>query len=153
MTALWFACWLVLTGSGSGGELAVGAACALLAAGASEVAWGAHLTMFSADPRLLRAALLIPPWVVVDTGRVVGALIRYLTTGQAPRSQLRVVSFDPGPPTSARAAARRALTIGLFTLPPNSIAIGIDAERRQLLYHQLVAAPLPRLLRLLGVAA
>lgn len=154
LSALWLGVWLLLTSKATWDELAVGAVCALIAGAAGEAAWGAYLTAFGADPRLLLQALRVPPLLVADTVRVFAVLLRHLFTRDKAGSILRTVRFDPGPPDDAHARARRALAIGLFTMTPNGIAIGIGVgpDGGQLLYHQLVAAPLPRLLRRLGGA-
>lgn len=150
LTALWYGAWLLLTETFSAGELAVGAGCALIAGLASEVAWGAHLTAFGADPHALWQTARVPWMIVADTGRVFVVLFWHLFTRRKAGSLLRVMRFDPGAPDDPKAAARRALAIGLVTMSPNSIAIGIDNRKRQLLYHQLVATPVPPLLRELG---
>jgi multisubunit Na+/H+ antiporter MnhE subunit len=152
LTALWFGAWLLLTATLAPAELVVGAICALVSGAASEVAWGAHLTAFGADRRLLPAVLRLPPLLVTDSARIFAVLFLHLFTRRKAGSCLRVVAFDPGDPDDPKAAARRALAIGLFTMTPNSIAIGIDHDKRQLLYHQLAATDVPRLLRDLGAA-
>jgi hypothetical protein len=53
----------------------------------------------------------------------------------------------------ARAIARRTLTILYTTLPPNTIVIGIDRRRNQLLLHLLEPAPLPDTVRRLETRA
>ena len=152
LTALWFGLWLLLTEKLTAAELAVGAACALVAGAASEVAWSAHLTAFGADPRALLQAARVPAMLVADTGRVFAVLFLHLFTRRKAASLLRVVPFDPGAADDPKDAARRALAIGLLTMTPNAIAIGIHADKRQLLVHQLVDTGVPRLLRKLGAA-
>ena len=147
---MWLGAWLLFTGKFTRGELAVGAVCALLAAVASEIAWGTHLTAFGADPRALAQAYYLPGLMVADAVQVFKVLFRHLFTRRKAQSLMLVVGFDGGAPDDPNDAARRALAIGYTTMTPSNVVIGIDEKKGRMLYHQLEKSDLPQMTRKLG---
>ncbi|MCA1664809.1 MAG: hypothetical protein LC659_11155, partial [Myxococcales bacterium] len=55
-SALWFGAWLLFVEKFSNAELIVGAVCSVVAAFASEMAWGTHLTAFGGVLRAVAQA-------------------------------------------------------------------------------------------------
>lgn len=141
----WFAWWVVLMAlwiiaddSVATDELLAGAGAAALAALLAEVAGYQAATR----PRLRRAwlgpALRLPADVARDTALLFKALWRRLVHGEAPRSAFLEVPVRFGQRTN-EGAARRALLVAGRSLAPNSLALGLDAQRNVLVVHQLVA--------------
>lgn len=147
---MWLGAWLLFTGRFTRGELVVGAVCALLAAVASEIAWGTHLTAFGADPRALAQAYYLPGLMVADAVQLFKVLFRHLFTRHEAQSLMLVVGFDGGAPDDPNDAARRALAIGYTTMTPSNVVLGIDEKKGRMLYHQLEPSDLPKLTRKLG---
>jgi multisubunit Na+/H+ antiporter MnhE subunit len=149
LTLLWLGLWLLLEQKWAADELLIGAACALVAALATEAAWGVHLTSFAARPRLLLQAWRLP-WIYLSgTVEIFTVLALHLFTRRKAASLLREVRFDAAP-DDPQASARRALAIGYTTMTPNFVIIGIDQERCTMLYHQLRATEVPEMTRRLG---
>lgn len=93
--------------------------------------------------------LLSLPWyVLVDLLLVARVLLRDLLGRRAP-SLFRSAPWRPVK-NNGRDTARRVLAIACTTVSPNCIAIGIDCERGQFLFHQLQADRLPRFTCTLG---
>jgi hypothetical protein len=118
-------------------EAIAGALAAGLAAVACMAATRTARARYGGVPELaaLRAAAALPAAIVRDTFVVFGALFARLT-GRDVRDALVAIPFDAG---SANASGtRRALVVALKGLSPNSVPVGIDAERGVLLVHELV---------------
>jgi Na+/H+ ion antiporter subunit len=73
--------------------------------------------------------------VPADVVLVSRELLAQLISRRASRGELRAVPFKGG--KDAHALGRSALTESLGSFTPNTIVIGIDAERDLLLVHQL----------------
>jgi hypothetical protein len=73
--------------------------------------------------------------VPLDVVLVSRQLVAQLVSPRAHRGELRAVPFKGG--QDAHALGRSALTESLGSFTPNTIVIGIDAERDLLLVHQL----------------
>jgi hypothetical protein len=73
--------------------------------------------------------------VPLDVVLVSRQLLAQLMSPRARRGELRAVPFEGG--EDAHALGRFALTESLGSFAPNTIVIGIDAERDLLLVHQL----------------
>lgn len=87
----------------------------------------------------LGPAVRLAAEVARDTGIVFAALWRRLARGAEPASEFREVPVRFGPET-VEGKTRRALLIGGTSLAPNTIALGIDAERNVMIVHRLVPA-------------
>lgn len=90
----------------------------------------------------------LPWYVALDVAEVVAVLFRSFTGAHIP-SLFRSVPWRKNA-ESARATAARVLATAYTTVSPNCIVIGIDRDRRQVLFHQLRRAPLPPATRRLG---
>ena len=90
----------------------------------------------------------LPANVAVDLALVLWVLLLDLMGRRAPglfrSSAWRANSDDP------RDLARRALAVAYTTVSPNCVVVGIDRDRRQILFHQLKKDPLPEMTRRLG---
>jgi hypothetical protein len=82
--------------------------------------------------RSWRLAITIPRDIAVLCSEAVAQLVR----PRAARGAFRAVRFNAVEPTP-QDTARRALTEALGSLAPNTVVVGVDAERGLLLVHQL----------------
>jgi multisubunit Na+/H+ antiporter MnhE subunit len=73
--------------------------------------------------------------VPLDVALVSRQLVAQLISPRASRGELRAVPFRAG--EDAHGLGRTALTESLGSFTPNTIVIGVDAERDLLLVHQL----------------
>jgi multisubunit Na+/H+ antiporter MnhE subunit len=128
-TALLFVLWLLFAGRDPH-ELIAGAGAAALAAMAVEAVRGTEHPQFLPAIAWVLRAWRLPGQILRDCW----LLLRNLTTGRDGRFVRE--PFDAGG-DDARSAAHRALETLYRTLPPNSIVIGIDRERHELLLHVL----------------
>lgn len=148
-SAAWFALWVLLVEKLTADELGIGAACALIAGGATEVAWGEHLTTFAARPRMFAQLWRLPFIALADTWSIFAVLVVHLYTQKQALSCLKSVPFDARS-DEPHAAARRALAIAFTTMTPKLVVIGIDGERGTMLFHQIADGELPEMTRRLG---
>jgi hypothetical protein len=127
--AVLFGLWLLFAGA-QPHELIAGAAASILAATAAEVVRGTeHPRFLPRLPWLVRGLRL--PWQILqDSALLVGNLF----TGREGRFVRE--PFDAGD-ADAHGVARRTLETVWRTLPPNSIVIGIDRRRNEILLHVL----------------
>lgn len=96
------------------------------------------------QPRLgwLRHFRRLPRQVLVDCAIVATALARALFRRAKVEGVFRTIPFDPGG-DDAESAARRALVTAGVCLAPNTYVVAIDAERGEMLLHQLVPSAQP----------
>ncbi len=113
-------------------ELLVGLGASALAATAAEAVRGQEHPHFLPDLGQLKEAWRLPGRILTDTWLVTLKLVR---RGPSTGS-FHALPFDARG-NDGRAVARRALAILYSTLPPNSIVIGIDRKRNEMLVHTL----------------
>lgn len=131
--------WLVLVGTLDASELVLGAAAAALGATAAVVVLLPGVDRFDGSARWLLRAWRLPWQAVTDTGRLTGALWRRLVRREPVHGGFRVLPFAYGGPDS-RAVARRAAAKAAGSFAPNTYVVGIDEQRDEVLYHELVRA-------------
>ena len=133
--------WLLFTSTLNRAEAVVGVGASMIAATAAEVARAK--TAFGFRPRLrwFRHTVRLPWSIVKDTWTVFAVLAAHATGRRRVRGQLRAVRFHHGRPGDPVASARRALVTAGVTMSPNTIVVGVDPDRDDLLVHQLSAAP------------
>jgi Na+/H+ ion antiporter subunit len=124
-----FLLWLVLVGTGSGGELVAGLIGATSATLASEILVRAGLLPFGGHRRSWTPAVRALVRVPVDTALVVAALVR------GRRGRFRVSELPYG--RDWRRHAERGVGALAASLAPNSVVIDIDPGRRISLRHEL----------------
>lgn len=137
-----FAVWMLLVDTREVPQLIAGAVVAAIAATGSELvrrqrAAGMRLRVRWLV-RLPRAAAAVPR----DLARLTVAALRAALPGAlAPPGRLRALEFEPGQlddDPDPEDVGRSALALIAGSFSPNTIAIGVDRERRALLAHQLV---------------
>jgi multisubunit Na+/H+ antiporter MnhE subunit len=131
------AVWMVLVDTTYLPELLTGVVAAAIAASGSEFVREQRIAQVRPSARWL-----LPVWrpilrVPVDIALLTGVVLRQLVRRDREVGGLRAIPFsavgeDPGD------QARRALAEGVGSFAPNTVVIGIDAERKLLIAHQLV---------------
>jgi len=130
--------WVALDDSLAPDELLAGAGAAAIAAFVAQAA--CHLAGLRGRMRArwLLPALRLPGRVGADTMAVYLALWFKLTRNEDPAGGFVEVPVDPGEDGPA-GAVRRTLIVGGRSFTPNGFVLGIDAERRVMVVHQLVS--------------
>jgi hypothetical protein len=134
--ALLFAVWLLFVDTREEAQLIAGVVVAAIGATGSELV--RHQRIVDARPRLIWLGRLWRPLASVP--RDVWLLVRATASGLAgrpPAGRFRTVPFEGGD-DDAEDHARQALAEGAGSFSPNTIVVGVDAERGELLAHQLV---------------
>src|ERR1051325_9023855 len=124
-----FGVWVLFAGA-QVHELIVGIPAAALAAAGMEAVRGTEHPHFLPHLTALLRAAKLPGEILQDTA----LLIRNLLTGGDGRFVRE--PFEAGG-DDARSVARRVLETTYRTLPPNSIVLGIDRQRNEILLHVL----------------
>jgi hypothetical protein len=117
-------------------ELIVGAGAATLAATGLELARGQQVAGESVRARWLVRAYRPLRKVPTDIWHVSRAAIVQLARRDAAVGQFRAVPFRCGE-DERHESGRHGLAEGFGSLAPNTIIVGVDAERELLLAHQL----------------
>ena len=136
--ALSMALWLLLTSTIAGSEAIAGVGAAAIAATFAEIVETSLPLRFRPRLRWFGGAWLPPVRVVTDTGLVFAALWGQLTGTRRVRGSLRAIPFEHGGDRNPEDAARRALVLAGVSVAPNTVAIGVDRLRDELLVHELV---------------
>lgn len=137
-----FPLYLLLAGSVDWQEILAGVVLSAVAALAVAMTRRAGSLHFQPRWRWLRHFRHLPGRLLSDCAIVAGALVRALLRREKIEGTFRTIPFDPGG-EDAESAARRALVMAGACLTPNSYIVAVDAERGQLLLHQLVPSPQP----------
>jgi hypothetical protein len=128
-TALLFGLYLLYAGVSSH-EAIVGAGAAAVAAAAVEAVRGTEHPRFLPHLAWLARAARLPFEIVRDTALLAHNLAR------GGNGRIVRAPFEPGGDDAA-GVARRTLETFYRTLPPNSIVIGIDRARNEVVMHVL----------------
>ncbi len=142
--------WVCFTFSLSIAELLVGAASAALTVVALECAFRTEPLFFHPTWTMFGQIRKLPVLIVKGLSALICVLWRRMRGGRS-ESVFRLVRFSATGATP-KEAAQRALVISFSTTPPNSIVVGIDREKQQILLHQVKKTALPELIRKLEAA-
>lgn len=134
-SALLYALWLALVDNVHISELAAGGGAALLAGALATATHRLRLDPVRARPGMLARAPRVLLALIVDTGRLAGALVT-LAGGAKCSGRFRAERFG-ATEDNPEHAARRALVETAGSLAPNRYVVGIDVERGVLLVHEL----------------
>jgi multisubunit Na+/H+ antiporter MnhE subunit len=135
--------WLLFVFQVTADELLFGAIAAGITTVAVETALRAGGYGFRVRRAWIAQVLRLPSLIVKDLWLMAGDLVRRLA-GKPGQSVFRTVPFRVSEDPSA-ATAQRALAVLLLTATPNSVVL--DATQEGLLLHELVPAPVPKMLR------
>lgn len=89
-----------------------------------------------------------PFYVITQMWGITVLLIKDLL-GKRVGSYYRICRFE-GAATGGVSNARRVLATSYTTIAPNFIVIGIDVERKQMLFHQIERTAVPQMTKSLG---
>lgn len=149
----WFialALWLCFTFSLSAAEFLIGAACATLTVIAFELVLRAQPFCFRPTPAMLGQIVKLPGLILNGLAALLIVLWNRMR-GAPGESLFRLVPFRATGSTP-KEAAQRALVTSFSTTPPNSIVVGIDRNRQQILLHQVKKTAPPEVIRNLEAA-
>lgn len=134
--------WFILVGTINRLELVLALVAAPVAAALTEMVRSVGFARFYPRLHWLIHAWRIPAEVLMDCWTLSEALAGRLLKSRQKRGFFRKVDFHSGG-TGARSAARRALTITMGTLSPNTYVVDIEPYHNFALLHQVRPARLP----------
>lgn len=143
--------WMIFVGKLDVQEFSIGVAAALMGAVGDAIVKKESLAPFR--PRLRWVALIAwEPWYVLKGTFVALRELARTLGGRQPRERFETLPYHCGGHNEV-AAAKRALFAAYVTISPDSIVVGLDADRRIALIHQLGSPEVPEVARELGVQA
>ncbi len=148
VVALAFLAWMAFVGDLSPQEMELGAAGAVFCGAACLLTWKAMGLSIAFDLRDVLELWHLPWNATRDAGTITWALAKDLLHLARAGSHLRAIPFRGQSGPCGR--LRRVLAVAYTSVTPNSIVIGIDAERKLLLVHQIVPSKLSEMTRRLG---
>lgn len=151
VVALAFLAWMAFAGDLSLQEMELGAAGALVCGAASLLTWKAMGLSIAFDLRDVLELWRLPWNATRDAGAITWALAKDLLHPGRAGSHLRAFPFRRQ--SGRRGRLRHVLAVAYTSITPNSIVIGIDAEQKLLLVHQIVPDKLSEMTRRLGARA
>ena len=129
--------WVILDDSIATNELLAGAGAAALGATLAELVAHQSGLRLRIRAEWLTPVVRLPAQVARDTWIVFAALWRRVVHGVEPPSGFRAVPVQfHGSADEAR--TRRVVLVWLQSVAPNSLALGVDADRNIMITHQLV---------------
>jgi multisubunit Na+/H+ antiporter MnhE subunit len=131
------AIWLWLDDTVATPELVTGAVSAALAATVAEFVLAKAAPAVRFRIRWLRQVWRLPLAAVADLGRLTHVLVLSLLGRRAPGGRFRAYRFSAGSADNPEDVGRRALAKLAGSFGPNTVVVGIDAERDLILVHQL----------------
>jgi multisubunit Na+/H+ antiporter MnhE subunit len=130
------ALWMVLTDSVRISEMVAGALVAALAATGVEAVRRQRVADQALRPRYALGVWRVLIGVVPDVWRLTRAAFAQLVQRRASRGEIVALPF-PHTADDPDTRARRAIAVGLGSVAPNSIIVGVDPDAGVLLVHQL----------------
>ncbi|WP_225830046.1 Na+/H+ antiporter subunit E [Streptomyces sp. NK08204] len=127
--------WLLTLSSVTLPDLMVAAACGLPSAVAARAGRLAVGGCWRPRAGWIRWAVVLPPSVVADTGRVLWTAVRHARS-ERPPGKLREIALPHDTPEAVAAARRALATVGLSATPGTYVLAG-DPERHCLVVHSL----------------
>jgi multisubunit Na+/H+ antiporter MnhE subunit len=136
--ALFYAVWMLLVDTPNAQELIAGAGAVVLATIGSELVRHERIAVASIRPGFLAHAWRPVVRVPADLARLTVAAVLQTTQRRPSRGEFRAVPFRARG-SEAERGGRRALAEGAGSFSPNTIVVGVDAERKLILVHELVS--------------
>jgi multisubunit Na+/H+ antiporter MnhE subunit len=139
---LW-ALYLLLVFKTESAEIVAGAVCGAIGATATNLV-RTHGNVHFAWPRgWWRGLLRVPAAIVVDSGRLIVVLWRVIVRREDVRGRSFTVPMRGVRGDSVEAVSRRALIKWIGSFSPNTLVMGFDEQRGDVLVHQLVPTDEP----------
>ena len=142
--------WMLFVSQWKKDELLVGIGAAFLGAVADAVVKAEGFARFKPKLEWVLLIFWTPYYIAKGVWATLNAFFAELF-GHPPRSRVLAKSYKPAKSQDATSAAKRALATAYLTIPPNSIVVGIDGDREQVLMHEIVPEPVSRMAQKLGV--
>ena len=117
-------------------ELIVAAGAAMIAATGLELAREQRIAGESFRPGWLRRSYRVIARVPVDIALLSAIALRALVRPQPSFGRFRAVKFTAGGEDPLD-SGRRGLALAIGSVAPNTIVVGVDPERQEILAHQL----------------
>lgn len=145
-----FLLWALLTSGFKAQESLVGAFAAL--AGSLVYLLLRLKTGFTFQPRMseLLQAWRLPWYLLTDSLVIIQVLFEDLFGKQKAGSFYRATAFETGDEEHSREVTRQVLATAFTTVTPNSVVVGVDVKRKQMLFHQLRRSELTVMTKNLG---
>jgi multisubunit Na+/H+ antiporter MnhE subunit len=137
--ATWLAAaafWMVLIDSVRLSEMLAGAVVAALAATGVALVRRQRVADQAIRPRYVLGVWRVLLGVVPDVGRLTRAAFAQVVQRRPVRGEIVALPF-PHTGGDPDTRARRAIAVGLGSVAPNSIIVGVDRDAGRLLVHQL----------------
>ena len=147
-----FGLWLLFTSQVTKPEVCIGLGAAAVGTVGAMLFEAVGLIKFNPRLRDWMQGWRIPWYMLEGTWELLQALCKQLFTKDGTPSIVYAVPFDVGGDDSV-SAGRRALAITYTTLTPNFVVVGIVAEQRLLVYHQVIPGPVLEMTKKLGAEA
>lgn len=148
-----FVLWLVFVGTVSRWELLVGAGVSVLGGSAVAVVEHADDAHFQPRPPDLLQAVYIPWLLIQGTYEILWVSIRDLLGGRKAVSASRIVRFEAGELCDVHDTGRRVLAVAYTTMAPNFIILGVNTNKKNLVFHQIERSGVPKMTKNLGAIA
>jgi multisubunit Na+/H+ antiporter MnhE subunit len=145
-----FLLWALLTSGFKAQESLVGVFAAIFSALVYQLIRAKSGRIFAPSLRDVLEAWRLPWYLLSGSWEIVQVLFEDLLGVRKAGSFYRSVSFGVGDEQDPSYIARRALATAYTTVAPNFIVVGIDARRKQLLFHQLRKSSVPKMTKKLG---
>jgi multisubunit Na+/H+ antiporter MnhE subunit len=133
---LLFALWLLFVDTLKVAEVWAGVAAAAIAATGASIVSRLEGFRFQVPARWFTTTLRLPLDIVVDFALVSAVLWRRLRGDGRNLGHMAALPFPAGDTELDR--SRRAFTVEVVSLAPNTYVIGFDGDRQLMLVHQLV---------------
>lgn len=146
---IFYGAWLLFVAKMEKAELLVGVPVAALGATASQIVWEKKLARFVPRLRWIAQGWRLPIYMFTGTWEILVVLARHLFTRKKADSLLYAVPYE-SPGDEDDATMIEALAIGYTTMTPNFVVVGIDHERKLMLYHQLAQSDVLEMTKRLG---
>ncbi|HWC17601.1 MAG TPA: hypothetical protein VG498_11345 [Terriglobales bacterium] len=147
---VFYAFWLLFSGTFAIHELLIGGVAALLATVGLIVINLQYPARFSPTFTALFAIWRIPWYLITGTWEIAMVALKDALGMKPAQSIFRIARFDAGKPGDAVATARRVLAVVYTTIAPNFIVLGVNSSDQLLLFHQIKRSPVPKMTQELG---
>jgi multisubunit Na+/H+ antiporter MnhE subunit len=141
--------WFLFVGKIEWAELLVGTVGAAVAASALQLVWAQHIAAFRDNAGWVLEMWRLPKYMVTGSWEIFEVLFKQLFAGKRAESLLLAVPYEATDEDDA-SAARRALAVTYTTSTPNFVVVGVDRERRQLVFHQIKRSAVLQMTKNLG---
>lgn len=138
--------WFILVGKISWSELALALVAAPISATLTEMIRSIGFARFYPRLHWLIHTWRVPAEILVDCWALIEVMTERIVMNRQERGTFKKVAFHSGG-AGARSAARRALTITIGTISPNTCVLDIEPYHNFALLHQIRPTQLPSFIR------